>query len=104
MSEKTKMVGIGAILSPMLIAMLVGTVTIVGSWASKVPELQTTVKLEFKHVNNSVDKLTNAQTTTNIALEKHAENDSAMIKVITETLLGHDFMIKQILKDQQKGK
>ena len=95
------MVGVGAILSPLLIAILIGTLSVVGTWASKVPELRTIVELQFGHMNKTVKRLTEAQIATNDVLKAHAISDTKLITIISETLVGHDFMIKQVIKDQE---
>lgn len=104
MSKEVKWAGVGAILSPLLIAFLVGVTGLFGTWASKVPALESTIKLEFAHNKSSMEKLTEAQTTTNFALKAHAENDTKMIKILSETVLGHDFMIKQIVEEQERNR
>ena len=86
MSDKTKFIGIGAILSPLIIFILVGSIGVVGTWASKVPELETTVKLEFIHINKNIDKLAVAQTKNTASLtrftEKAVENNSRLTEAI----------------------
>ena len=65
MSDKFKVFGAGAIISPLLITMIIGMVSFVGLWASKVPALEATFKTEIKHLNKTLVTLTETASETN---------------------------------------
>ncbi len=93
MSEKTKSFGAGAILSPVFLAILIGAISMVGSWASKVPQLETTVKLELGHVNVSIERLTDAQISTNRNLDRYAKTQVNSTQQMTQAISEHNYRI-----------
>lgn len=104
MSKEVKWAGMGAILSPLLIAFLVGVTGLFGTWASKVPALETTVTNEFHHVKEKMDTLTDAQIDTNKNLKEYTKAQTLMTHEMSQTVMINSYKILSIEKAlQDKG-
>lgn len=99
MSERVKQFGSGAIITALVIFTLTRVFGWIGGTMAEVPALKAQAISEFAHLNKSIDKLTESSIKTNETMILHVKSDTEIIKVLSETLISHDFMLKQMRDD-----
>lgn len=103
MSEKTKSFGAGAIIMSLFMTLFAGAVAMVGLWASEVPKLQQSFKIEVSHLNQNLSKLTevmekNAETTIQINNKLH-KTDMDLVQIKSWINLNQNTMVFDLDKN-----
>ncbi len=99
MSEKTKTLGAGMILSAIFVPVFLAMIYWIGAKAAQVPELEATFKLEIRHLNESIKVLTETAKDTNKQLKSYTEFHAANLARITESLVTHKYRLIDLEKD-----
>ena len=99
MSEKTKTFGAGMILSAIFVPVFLTMIYWIGAKPAQVPELEATFKLEVKHLNESIQLLTETARDTNKQLKSYTEFHAVNLARITESLVTHKYRLIDLEKD-----
>ena len=95
MSEKTKAIGTGAIITAILIFTMTGVFGWIGITTAEVPALKKQATIEFAHIKDTLNVLAESVISTNKEIRSYSED----VRDLSETLVAYGIEIRELKKD-----